>query len=99
MCAEEFCTLEPSLCTKQIITETCSSRSLFMDEWKLLVINLFIFINCTEDVQCDVKAGDTLSSRHVSSCDVNAGDTLSSRHVSSCDIKAGDTILTSRELM
>jgi len=29
----------------------------------------------------------------------NAGNTLSSRHVSSCDVKAGETILTSRELM
>jgi len=45
------------------------------------------------------KAGDTLSSRHVSSCDVKARDTISSRHVSSCDVKTGDTILTSRELM
>jgi hypothetical protein len=45
------------------------------------------------------KAGDTLSSRHVSSCDVKAGDTLSSRYVSSCDVKAGDTILTSRDLV
>jgi hypothetical protein len=70
-----------------------------MDEWNLLAINLFIFINYTKDVQCDVKAGGTLSSRHVSSCDVKAGGTLSSRHVSSCDVKAGDTILTSRERM
>ena len=43
-------------------------------------------------IPCDVKAGDTLSSRHVSSCDVKAGDTLSSRHVSSCDVKTGDTL-------
>ena len=34
------------------------------------------------------KAGNTLSSRHVSSCDVKSGDTLSSRHVSSCDVNA-----------
>jgi len=48
--------------------------------------------------RCTYKAGDTLSSRHVTSCDVTVGDTLSSRHVSSSDGKAGD-IITLRELM
>ena len=39
----------------EIIAETCSSGSLIMDACDLLVINVFVSINCTEGVQYKIS--------------------------------------------